>query len=106
MPVLWTVYQAPYTSAGNRFMVVRTAKSLTYVAVGPDGKYGDAVRYNRPLTYEWRWDWEAFERDFRTAMQRPYKEKPRWRQLDLAFEWPREPVIIQLQFRFDWAMAA
>jgi hypothetical protein len=101
VPVLWTVYQAPYNSAGSRFMVVRTEKSLAYVSVNSEGELGRFARYARPLTYERKFDYERFESDFKVAMQRPYREKPRWQQLPLPLQWPPEPPnVIQLVFSF------
>lgn len=101
VPVLWTVYQPPYDRAGHRLVIVRTAKSLSYISVNDQGEFGSFARYRRPLAYDWTFDQWQSDEDFRAAMRKPYQEKPRWQQLPLALGWPPEPPnVIQLQFRF------
>jgi hypothetical protein len=90
-----------------RMVFVRTERALYISTVNERGETTHTSRSNRPLTYEWKFDYEAFERDFKTAMRKPWQEKPRWRQMGLPLEWPPEPpAMIQLAFEWPLALAA
>lgn len=92
--VLWTVFH-PADARGNRLVVQRTAKRITWMLVDRDGE----IWSTNPLRVIDRGEVDyAFNRDFRAAMKPEDRshEPRRVVQLLLPLPFPPEPKIIQL----------